>query len=232
MRVSQRYRFAQRGFTLDWMLVTVGLMAAALLAATLIRMAPGGAEARFGTQMGGLRALGEAERLILFEDLGTGADPAWSSGQRHDDHAGLGAVWMAVPPDQPLQRDIALPEGLDRAILSFDLIALNAWAGESLEVAVQGRAILRQSFSAGDDLRRVQDANGIALRTRLSPPRTLGLPTSGPILTEERLSVEIALDRPDPLLRLSVTPDPGTNGQGAPAWAVDNLVVIVKGATP
>lgn len=225
------YRVSRR-FNLDWMLVTVGLMAAALLAGSLIRTAPGGAEARFGAQMGGLRALSETERLILFEDLGTGADPAWSSGQRQDDHAGLGAVWMAVPPDRPLQRDIALPEGLDRAVLSFDLIALNGWAGESLEVAVQGRTILRHSFSAGGDARQVGDADGITLRTRLSQPRALGLPAGGPVLTEERLSVEIALDQPDPLLRLSVTPHPSATGQVAAAWAVDNLMVIVEGGTP
>lgn len=225
------YRVSRR-VNLDWMLVTVGLMAAALVAGTLVRMAPGGSEDRFGAQMGGLRALGETERLVLFEDHSTGADPAWSSGQRQDDHAGLGAVWMAVPPELPLQRDIVLPDGLDRAVLSFDLIALNEWAGESLEVAVQGGTILRHSFSGGPDGARVQNADGITLRTRLSPPRTLGLPTGGPVLTEERLSVEIALDRPDPLLRLSVTPHPGTNGQAAPAWAVDNLMVIVEGATP
>lgn len=237
MGIAHRTSPAPRRFNLDWMLVTVGLMALALLAGSLIRMTSGGPDAQFGAQMGGLRALGEQERLILFEDLASGPDPAWSGGQRQEDQLGLGAVWMAVPPGAPLMREIILPEGVTRAFLSFDLIAIDAWAGESLEVALQGRTILRHGFSpesaATDTVQiRQQEGDGLALRTRLAPPREMGFATGDPALAEERLSVEIALDRPDPLLRLSVTPQPGTTGQAAPAWAVDNLVVIVETEAP
>jgi hypothetical protein len=235
MRVPQGFLFAQRGFTPDWMLVTVGVMAAVLIAGSLIRTAPGGSEAQFGTQMGGLRALSETERLILFEDMGTGPDPAWSGGQRRHDLPGLGAVWMATPPDAPLQRDITLPDGISRAIISFDLIAIDAWAGARLEVAVQGRTILSQSFpsdATAHGQRRLQQADGIALRSLRAAPRQIGVTSGAEGLIEERLNVEIALDQPDPLVRLTLTPQRATPDQPAPAWAVDNLMVIAKDIPP
>jgi hypothetical protein len=211
------------------------VMSVALMAGSLIRTTPGGSETRFGAQMGGLRALSETERLILFEDLSAGPDPAWSGGHRHQDLPGLGAVWMATPADAPLERDITLPDGISRAILSFDLIAIDAWAGARLEVAVQGRMILSHSFSSDatqHGQRLLQQADGIALRSLRSAPRLLGLTSGGQGLSEERLSVEIALERPDPLLRLTLTPQRATPDQPAPAWAVDNLMVIVKDIPP
>jgi hypothetical protein len=51
-------------------------------------------------------------------------------------------------------------------------------------------------------------------------------------LIEERLNVEIALDQPDPLVRLTLTPQRATPDQPAPAWAVDNLMVIAKDIPP
>lgn len=237
MGMAQRTSLAPRRFNLDWMLVSVGLMALALLVGSLIPTPSEGPDRMFGAQMGGLRALAEDERLVLFEDLASGPDPSWSGGARQDDQLGLGAVWMALPPDAPLERDITLPEGVDRAYLSFDLIAIDAWAGDSLAVAVQGRTILRHVFSpetaATDGVQvRHHAGDGLLLRTRLSPLRELGLAEGEASLSEERLSVEIALDRPDPLLRLTLTPEPGPSATTPSAWAVDNLMLIVRTKAP
>jgi hypothetical protein len=232
MRVSLRPYRASRGFNLDWMLVTVGLMAVALLTGSLIRVPLGGPDAQFGAYMGGLRALSDTERLLLFEDLSSGTDPAWSGGARQDEQVGLGAVWMAVPPEAALERDIALPDGVKRAFVSFDLIALNDWAGNSIEVALQGRTLLRHGFSEGMGGLRLEDADGMVVRARYSGPRSLGLSPDQPKLTAERLSIEVALEQPDPVLRLTLTPQPGASAQTAPAWAVDNLMIIVEGDQP
>jgi hypothetical protein len=34
------------------------------------------------------------------------------------------------------------------------------------------------------------------------------------------------------VLRLTLTPQPGASAQTAPAWAVDNLMIIVEGDQP
>ncbi|WP_439136975.1 hypothetical protein [Roseicyclus sp.] len=215
------------------MLVTVGLMALALLAASLIRTVPSYAVAEFGTKIGGLRALTETERLIMFEDLGTSPEPDWSSGQRDDTQVGLGAIWLAAPADAPMTRRIALPAQTQRSIVTMDLIAIDAWTLERLELSVDGTPVLRQSFSAQPDLIAAQrtevlSRDGIVLQTRLDGPQELGFET-GPGLEETRLSVELAVTTAASELRLSIVPlpaaDPATEAQ-PPMWAIDNLMVI------
>jgi hypothetical protein len=222
------YRSA-RAVKPDWMLVSVGLMALALLITSSIRSTPPHAVTAFGTQIGGLRALGDNESLILFEDLGTGPDPDWSGGARDDSHVGLGAIWLAAPDGAAITRAIALPPGTVRGIVSLDLIAIDAWALARLEVAVNGAPVLRQGFAAGQP--EVLAPGGITLRSRLSPPQELGF-AAGPGLEESRLTVEMAIPVTDPELRLSILPlpAPGAATDAAPPlWAIDNLVVIAAG---
>lgn len=230
MWVSHRLSAAPRRLRLDWMLVSVGLMAAMVLAATMIRGPSGGSETGFIPQMGGLRALEATERLIVFEDYSGSGDAVWSTGQRHDAIAMLGTVWLATPPDAPLTRVLDLPTGVARAVVSFDLIAIDDWTDETLEITVQDQVLLRHGLSSDGRapllaLRPSDGGDGAALRTRRSMLRDGG---ADPRF--DRLSVEIAVDRPDPQMRLTLTPRRATPEQAAPAWAVDNLMVIVKDA--
>ncbi|MBF9045825.1 hypothetical protein LSUCC0031_01725 [Rhodobacterales bacterium LSUCC0031] len=237
MGVSVRPLNSLRMINLDWMLITVALMALALLAASLIRSAPSYPVATFGAKIGGLRALGAGERLVLFEDLSTSADPAWSHGQRDDSHIGLGAIWLARNGEAPMTRRIALPAETARSIVTLDLIAIDAWALQWLEIAINGTPVLRQSFSAHPDLIADQqteiltdalDQNGIILRSHLGAPQELGFAT-GPGLAETRLSLEMAIATTAPELRLSITALPavgGTDAADVPLWAIDNFVVI------
>lgn len=222
------YRSA-RAVKPDWMLVSVGLMALALVITSSIRSTPPHAVTAFGTQIGGLRALGESERLILFEDLGTGPDPAWSGGARDDSHAGLGAIWLATSEGVAMTREIALPPGTVRGIVSLDLIAIDAWALEQLEVAVNGAPVLRHGFADGHS--EVLAPDGITVRSRLFPPQELGF-AAGPGQEETRLTVEMAIPVTDPELLLSILPlpAPGAAPDAAPPlWAIDNLMVIAAG---
>jgi hypothetical protein len=233
MGVSQRPYKSPRVVNLDWMLVSVGLMALALLAASLIRTVPSYAVAEFGTKIGGLRALTETERLVLFEDLSTSPDPDWASGQRDDTQVGLGAIWLASPADAPMTRRIALPPQTQRSIVTMELIAIDAWALERLELSVDGTPVLRQSFSAEPALIAAQRTeilaqNGIVLQSRLDSPQELGFAT-GPGLEETRLSVEMAITTNAPELRLSIVPLPAPDAAAdvrPPMWAIDNLMVI------
>lgn len=233
MGVSQRPYKSSRVIRLDWMLVTVGLMALALLAASLIRTVPSYAMTEFGTKIGGLRALSDSERLIVFEDHTSGADPDWSGGQRDDTQIGLGAVWLATPADAPLTRRITLPPGTQRSIVTLDLIAIDAWALERLEVSVDGTPALRQSFSSEPDLITAQrtevlDHQGVVLQSRLSAARELGF-ERGPGREETRLTVEMSITTSAPELRLSIVPLPAADPAGdatTPAWAIDKLMVI------
>jgi len=229
MWVSHRQNTIQRRLRLDWMLVSVGLMAAMVLAATMIRTASDGSDAGFIPQMGGLRALDATERLIIFEDYTAAGGASWSTGQNHDAITMLGAVWLATPPDAPLMRALNLPKGAARAVVSFDLIAVDRWTDESLAIAVQGQTLLRHQFSSKPQTPALalRASDGIALRTRASTLRDMG---AGPRFN--RLRVEIAIDRPDPQLQLTLTPQPATPDQATPVWAVDNLMVIVKDIPP
>ena len=182
MGVSKRPYKSPRVVNLDWMLVSVGLMALALLAASLIRTVPSYAVAEFGTKIGGLRALTETERLVLFEDLSTSPDPDWASGQSDDTQVGLGAIWLASHADAPMTRRIALPPQTQRSIVTMELIAIDAWALERLELSVDGTPVLRQSFSAEPALIAAQRTeilaqNGIVLQSRLDSPQELGFAT-------------------------------------------------------
>lgn len=227
--------YRRRGvFNLDWALVVVGLMAVALLAGTVIRTDAGGQQALFGTQVGGLRALSETEHLVLFEDMTSGGGAGWSGGARNTDHLGLGAIWLA-DPGTPLSRDIALPQGTVRAVLSLDLIAIDDWALEGLAVSVDGTEILRHRFTTRAGLTRptapeTRATDRIALRAGLADPREMGFAAGNPALSEERLSLEIAVTTPADALNLTITPLPaeGAPDSVAPRWAVDNLIVVAE----
>jgi hypothetical protein len=216
---------------MDWMILGVGVLVGILLAGSLIRTEAGQPGA-FGSFVGGLRSLAPGERLVLFEDNTSGAAGGWSTGLRDDAHVGLGAVWLVPDGGAPLDRRIALPDQTAQAILRLDLIAIDDWALDGLEVAVNGRPVLRQSFSSRPDLLQgqateVMDGDGITLHARLDAPRELGFATGGAGLAETRLVIEMALDAPDPEVALSIAPfpAPGPARPAAPVWAVDNLIV-------
>jgi hypothetical protein len=218
----------------DWMLVGAAFLAGCLLAGTVIRTDAGSQSAQFGTHVGGLRALAPHERLVVFEDMSSGNAAGWSAGRREAGHVGLGAVWLA-DPGAPLSRTIALPEGTERAALALDLVAIDAWAGEGLEVAVNGVPVLRHGFGPAGDTRTAPEAPegaaGITTRTRLSAPQELGFAAGSAALAEQRLTVDIAVADPGPGLSLTITPLPSAEGaaRAAPAWAVDNLIVVATG---
>lgn len=215
--------------SLDWELIVVGLMAAALLAGTMIRTEP--REQR--SQIGGLSILSETKTLVLFEDMSSGSAPGWSGGHRNADHPGLGAIWRADPPGDAMHRDIALPNGTVRAVVSFDLIVIDEWADDALMVAIDGTEILRHGFATGPDAIRAtapptQGTGRIALRTELGARRELGFASGGPALSAQRLSVEIALPAPDARLTLTIRPLRAEDAGPALPWAVDNLIVVAE----
>jgi hypothetical protein len=218
--------------TLDWALVAVGLMACAVLAGLVIRTDGSGQSSLFGAQVGGLRTLSENQTLVVFEDMSSGGGADWSGGLRNADHAGLGAVWLADPPSDPLSRDIALPEDTVRAVLSFDLIAIDAWALEGLEVALGGAPVMLHRFASPPDpdglLATPRTTDRLAVRLELAEPRDLGF---APSLAEQRLNVELAVTTPGDSLSLTITPvpsDAGDSDRPAPLWAVDNLIVVAE----
>jgi hypothetical protein len=220
----------------DWELIVVGLMAAALLAGIMIRTEAPEQRSQFAAQVGGLSILSETETLVLFEDMSSGSEPGWSGGQRNADHPGLGAIWLADPPGDALHRDIALPDGTVRAVVSFDLIAIDDWADDALMVAIDGTEVLRHSFASGADAPRsaapaTQSTGRIALLTELGAPRELGLASGSPTLAAQRLSIEIALPAPSATLTLTITPlwaDAVEDAGPALPWAVDNLIVVAE----
>jgi hypothetical protein len=219
--------------SLDWELIVVGLMAGALLAGTMIRTEPAGQRSQFGAHVGGLSILSENETLVLFEDLSSGSPRDWSGGLPNADYPGLGAIWLADPPGDALHRDIALPDGTVRTVLSFDLIAIDDWADGALMVAIDGTEVLRHSFtSRPDDIReaapQTRTTGRIALRTQLGAPRELGFASGRPALAEERLNVEIAVTTPGAALSLTITPLRASDAGPVSPWAVDNLIVVAE----
>lgn len=233
MWVSRRPYDAPRAYGLDWMLVSVGLMALALLAASLIRTVPSHAVAAFGTKIGGIRSLSQSEQLIVFEDHDTHGAADWSSGRRDATQLGLGAIWMAEPADAAMTRRIVLPAQTRRVIVTLDLIAIDSWALERLELSVNGAPVVRQSFSAAPELIARQQTeilprDGVLLRSTLATPQEFGFAT-GTGQEEIRLSIEMAIVPEAPELRLSILPLPAPDAPAdarPPVWAIDNLMVI------
>ena len=218
--------------TFDWMLIVIGLMAGALLAGTVIRTEAAGRSSQFGTHIGGLRVLSDTDRLVVFEDFSSGIG-GWSGGVLDTDHLGLGAIWRAAPADVPLSREIVLPAQTVRAVLTFDIIAIDDWALEGVEVLLGDTVVLEQRFSSRPDLAegRVTETpavDGVTLVSHLDTPRELGFGAGGPQLQEERLSVQLAVTTPGQALTLTLRPVAAEEpGEGpAPNWAVDNLIVV------
>lgn len=217
-------------------MIAVGLMAGALLAGTVIRTDAAGPRALFGTHVGGLRTLSDTESLVLFEDLSSGGGADWSAGRVNDDHLGLGAIWLADPSGAPLGRDIALPAGTVRAVLSLDLIAIDDWALEGLAITLNGTDILQHRFTTRPGLDRPaapapRDADRIVVHASLGTAREMGFAAGTPALADERLAVSIAVTTPGETLALSITPlaaEGASDDAPAPLWAVDNLIVIAE----
>lgn len=226
--------YSRRGLiSLDGLLVLVALLAVVVVAGAVVRTGSVGQSSQFGTFVGGLRTLGPTETLVVFEDGAPSNEPAWSAGARNDDHVGLGAIWLVDPGDAMLERRIPLPEGTVQATLGLDLVAIDDWALEGLELAVNGRPVLTQRFSSRPDLIEAQvtempGGDGIMLRTSLDPPKPLGFAQGDDALDDTRLVVEMAVVTPGDELTLTLTPLPaeGAATASAPAWAVDNLVVV------
>jgi hypothetical protein len=222
--------------SLDWELIVVALMAAALLAGIMIRTEAPELRSQVALQVGGLSILSENETLVVFEDMSSGGGGGWSGGRPNADHPGLGAIWLADPPGDALHRAIALPDGTARVLVSFDLIAIDHWPDAALMVTVDGTEVLRHSFASRPDAIRATapatDGTGrISLRTELGAPRELGFASGSPDLAEQRLSIEIAAPSPNPTLTLAITPlrVGGAEDAGpAPSWAVDNLIVVAE----
>lgn len=220
---------------IDWMILGIGLLTLGLLAGTVIRTDADDRLGRFGDFVGGLRSLGPNERLVLFEDgAASGAD--WSAGARDDAHVGLGAVWLVPAGETALERRIALPEDTAQATLRLELIAIDDWALQGLELALDGRPVLRQRFSSRRDLLAAQTTEAFAeshitLQSRLEPPRELGFASGDAALAETRLIVELAIDAPAPEIGLTITPLPAPGEAAdapAPVWAVDNVIVVAR----
>lgn len=235
--VSSRPRSSSALINIDWMTAGVVVLAAALVAGAVIRTDAASQESQFGQFIGGLRSLGPTESLVLFEDGVSGGAADWSAGRLNDDHAGLGAVWLLDPGDTPLTRRITLPQGTVQGFLRIDLIAIDDWALEGLELALDGQPVLRQRFSSREGTGDAQtterlEGEGIRLQARLDPARELGFGAGDVALAETRLTLEMVIDTPGPELELSITPLPAAGADPdapAPVWAVDNLIVVAAG---
>ena len=228
-------RHGRRGLVnLDWILTLVAVLAAALLAGTVIRTDASEGSTQFGRFVGGVRSLAPNERLVLFEDGESGGAADWSAGRPEDGEVGLGAIWLVAPGDTDVSRRITLPEETVRAILRLDLIAIDDWALEGLELSLDRTPRLRQRFSSRPDLigeqtGATEPGEGVSLRTRVVPPRALGFASGTSAQRETRVVIEIAVDTPDPQIELSIAPLPAEGRDDAanfPAWAIDNLIVV------
>lgn len=226
--------YSRRGLiSLDVLLILVALLAALVVAGAVVRTGSVGQSTQFGTFVGGLRTLGPTETLVVFEDGAPSDEAGWSAGARNVDHVGLGAIWLVEPGDASLERRIPLPEGTVQATVRLDLIAIDDWALEGLELAVNGRPVLQQRFSSRPDLieaqtTEVQGGEGIMLRSTLDPPKPLGFAQGDAALDETRLVVEMAVVTPGEDITLTLTPLPadGAATAFAPPFAIDNLIVV------
>lgn len=229
--------YGRRGIAnLDWAMIAVGLMALALLVGAMVRTGTPAAQALFGRQVDGLRILSETETLVLFEDhaSGRGTDAGWSVGLQNADHPGLGGIWLVEPADAALTREIPLPEGTRRAVLSLDLIAIDDWGLEGLSVAIGDIEVLQHRFTSRPGLDRPAapaSANDgqLALQARLDGPREQGFAAGDPALAEERLRIELSVQDPGDSLTVTIRPVSAQGQSPAPAgplWAVDNLILV------
>jgi hypothetical protein len=230
--------FRQRGrrglINLDWMLTLVAVLAAALLAATVIRTDASDGVTQFGRFVGGMRSLAPNERLVLFEDGESGGTADWSAGRPYDREVGLGAIWLVDPGNSVVDRQITLPEETVRAIIRLDLIAIDDWALEGLELSLDGVTRLRHRISSRPDLiadqtGRTDEGGGVSLQSHVAAPRDLGFAGGMTALAETRVVVEMAIDTPDAQIDLSIAPIPAAGAEAAadfPSWAIDNLIVV------
>lgn len=236
MPPSRKVKRSKGPFRFDWIIIVVAVTTGALLFASLFLAGSTRDDTPFGTTIGGLRALKDSETLVLFEDY-TFDSGGWSDGLHDDTHPGLGGILGPFPLRQALERELALPDDVVRAVLSFDLIAIDDWALETVSVSVDGEVLLRRRFSTRPDLSAGQDSeirsggNAVVVIAPEGMPVERGFATGGPEMFEQIVRVQIALDTPQTRIDIRVEGegDVGDDERsGAPQWALDNLILTTE----
>jgi hypothetical protein len=224
--------------SLDWMMIAVLLIAGLLLAGALVRTDDSDQTSRFGSFAGGVRTLSETERLTLFETYDFGAE-GWQDAPAAVGPVGIGGVIGPLPAGAGLTRDLPLPEGTRRAVLSLDLIGIDDWADEALTLSVQGQEVLTLRPTTREDRRDSAGATPqgtpeiAVIANRLAPPAERGYAAGDAARREDVWRIRIAVEAPGRTLRLAIAGDAAgeTAGDdreaiGVPQWALDNLSVV------
>lgn len=213
-----------RGLTIDWMLLAVAAMAAALVAGTLIRTSTDADPTR---SVGGLRVLGEGDVLVAYEDYSFGAD-GWTFPLSENVAPGIGGV-LGRFADQRVERVFDLPPDARQVEATFDLILIDDWADAPLRFWVNGEVALvltgstREGAQAGIEL---SDLPGLDVTVfEDAPPRERGYSSNGAADMERVFTLRVLMTDPGTTLTLTFMSE-----QAGPiaeaSWALDNLIVI------
>jgi hypothetical protein len=164
MELISGSRASRDRFSIDWTLIAISALAAALLLGTTIRIAP---EPRPGAMAdaGGLPVLGDHQRLVSFEDFSFG--PRGWTAELSDRSRGQEGV-LGPFGTGAIAKEYTLPPGAERVEVSFDLRGLEARS--DLSVSLNGTAIPLDREGGPGAVMRGRAGDGYAVWLALDAP--------------------------------------------------------------
>jgi hypothetical protein len=146
-----------RQLSVDWTLIAITTVAAALLVGTMVRTGPDTVPGD-PVRMGGLQVLAENEHLVSFEDFSFGAQD-WDAARPAGRMTGV----LGPFAQGAVTKDFVLPADTARVEVTFDLRLTGGWTGEGLSVSVNGQPVIEDlslAQASGDVVIRDRDAEG------------------------------------------------------------------------
>lgn len=195
-----------RRVTLDWMLIVVIAMSAALVLGSTIRVGDD-ATARDGLRAGGLRLLGADERLVAFQDFDFAA-PGWTPDTRQAPGNGDSP---ALGPFAGGSVRHVLPDAGGPVLRRFDLALSGDWSETGLMITLGDRAA---RLAADGTLTPVEGRPMPEMRAERLAGDTVRL----------RVSLQGAGDAPLSLSRVD-------SDTGDATWTLDNYIAVARPET-
>lgn len=204
-----------RGYRLDWMLVTMTLVAVLLLAATTIRTSGSGVDLSDDRQSG-LRLLTPQEQLLVFEDFRFDAR-GWSPAQRDIATATRGAS-LGPFAAETVRHSLSIDPGTAQIDRRFDITFSSDWGDAALSISDGQRAV---RLNAQGEMAMIEGQPGLAIWVE----------RRGEAHGERTISVRLLSDVAGAQANLEIERI-AEGASPSATWRLDNHIAVGRQAAP